>query len=158
VESWSHFWWICASLHSQPLLQLVFFQFPHKKYISHFPGARRGQNRCFFCEGATKGIVQNITNLIFMGGGPTRGATARRLGVISACCHIMNYFCPKSIFIQFCTEATKNAHQKNRGKYREVPWGCGTLEPRPNHGSHITWQTLMAPRLWPRSRRGAWGI
>jgi hypothetical protein len=21
-------------------------------------------------------------------------------------------------------------------KYREVPWVCGTLEPRPNHGSH----------------------
>jgi hypothetical protein len=29
-------------------------------------------------------------------------------------------------------------------KYREVPWGCGTLEPRPNHGSHPTWQTSMA--------------
>jgi hypothetical protein len=52
-----------------------------------------------FCEGATKGSVQNITNLIFMGRGPTRGATSRRFGIISACCHIMNYFCPKSILI-----------------------------------------------------------
>jgi hypothetical protein len=43
-------------------------------------------------------------------------------------------------------------------KYREVPWGCGTLEPRPNHGSHPTWQTSMAPWVWPRSRRGPWGI
>jgi hypothetical protein len=60
--------------------------------------------------------VQNITTLIFMGGRPTRGAKSRRLGIISACCHIMNYFCPKSILIQFCTGATRNAHQKNWGK------------------------------------------
>jgi hypothetical protein len=51
----------------------------------------------FFCEVATKGNVQNLTILIFMGGGPTRGATSRILGIISACCHIMNYFCPKSL-------------------------------------------------------------
>jgi hypothetical protein len=69
-----------------------------------------------FCEGATKGSVQNITTLIFMGGEPTRGARSRRLGIISACCHIMNYFCPTSILIQFCTGAIRNAHQKNRGK------------------------------------------
>jgi hypothetical protein len=119
-------------LHSKPLLQLVFFQFPHKKCISHFSGALRGRNRCFFCKGATKGIVQNMSTLFFMGGGPARGATSRRLGIISACCHIMNYFCPKSFLIQFCTGATRNAHQKIGGKYREVPWGCGTLEPRPN--------------------------
>jgi hypothetical protein len=31
-----------------------------------------------------------------LGGGPTRGATSRRLAIISAFCHIMNYFCPKS--------------------------------------------------------------
>jgi hypothetical protein len=24
-------------------------------------------------------------------------------------------------------------------KYMEVPWGRGTLEPRPNHGYHPTW-------------------
>jgi hypothetical protein len=67
----------------------------------------------FFCEGATKGSVQNLTTLIFMGGGPTRGATSRSLGIISACGHIMNYFCPKSSLIQFCTGATINSHPKN---------------------------------------------
>jgi hypothetical protein len=50
-----------------------------------------------FCEVATKGNVQNLSTLIFMGGGPTRGATSRSLGIISACCYIMNYFCRKSI-------------------------------------------------------------
>jgi hypothetical protein len=30
-----------------------------------------------------------------MGVGPTRGATSRILGIISACSLIMNYFCPK---------------------------------------------------------------
>jgi hypothetical protein len=81
-----------------------------------------GSKHVLFCEGATKGSVQNITTLIFMGGGPTRGATSNRLGIISACCHIMNYFFPKSILIQFCTGATRNAHQKNWGKkYMEVP-------------------------------------
>jgi hypothetical protein len=111
----------------------------------HFPFFRcpEGSKQVLFYEGATKDIVQNITTLIFMGGGPTRGATSMRLGIISACCHIMNYFCPKSILIQFSTGATRNAHQKNRGKYLEVPWGCGTLEPRPNHGSHPIWQTSM---------------
>jgi hypothetical protein len=67
-----------------------------------------------FCEGATKGSVQTLTTPIFMGGGPTRGATSRSLGIISACGHIMNYFCPKSILIQFCTGATRNAHEKNQ--------------------------------------------
>jgi hypothetical protein len=98
-------------------------------------------------KGPPKGIVRNITTLIFMGGRPTRGAKSRRLGISSACCHIMNYFCPKSILIQFCARATRNAHQKNWQKYREVPWGCGTLEPRPNNGSHPTWQTSTAPRV-----------
>jgi hypothetical protein len=42
--------------------------------------------------------------------GPTRGATSRSLGIISAFGHIMNYFCPKSILIQFFTRATRNAH------------------------------------------------
>jgi hypothetical protein len=81
-----------------------------------------------FCEGATKGSVQNITTLFFMGGGPTRGAKSRRLGIISACCHIMNYFCPKSILFQFCTGATKNAHQKNRRKIQGGP--LGVWDPR----------------------------
>jgi hypothetical protein len=99
----------------------------------------RGVETGAFCEGATKGSVQNITTLIFMGGGPTRGATSRRLGIISACCHIMNYFFSKSFLIQFCTRATRNAHQENWGKYKVVPLGCGTLEPRPKHGSHPTW-------------------
>jgi hypothetical protein len=74
-----------------------------------------------FCEGATKGSVQNITTLIFMGGGPTRGAKSRRLGIISACCHIMNYFCPKSILIQFCTGLQEMHTRKTGEKYREVP-------------------------------------
>jgi hypothetical protein len=51
-----------------------------------------GVKRGAFFEGATKGSVQNITTLIFMGGGPTRGATYRRLEIISAFCHIMNIF------------------------------------------------------------------
>jgi hypothetical protein len=70
-------------LHSQQLLQLEFFQFPHKKM--HFPFFRwpEGLKQVLFCEGTTKGSVQNITTLIFMGGGPTRGATSRRLGIIS---------------------------------------------------------------------------
>jgi hypothetical protein len=58
-----------------------------------------------------------------MGGGPTRGATYRRLGIILACCHIMNYFYPKSFLIQFCTRATRNAHQKNWGKIQGGPLG-----------------------------------
>jgi hypothetical protein len=44
-----------------------------------------------------QGNVQNLTTLIFIGGGPTRCATSRSLGIILACCHIINYFCPKSI-------------------------------------------------------------
>jgi hypothetical protein len=54
-----------------------------------------------FCEGATKDSVQNITTLIFMGGGPTRGATSRSLG---------------------------NAHQKNWGKIQGGP--LGVWDPR----------------------------
>jgi hypothetical protein len=65
-------------------------------YFPFFRGLE-GSKQVLFCEGATKGSMQNITTLIFMGGGPTRGATSRRLGIISAFCHIMNYFCPKSI-------------------------------------------------------------
>jgi hypothetical protein len=107
-------------LHSQQLLQLVFFQFPHKNAFPIFR-CLEGSKQELFCEGATKGSVQNITTLIFMGGGPTRGAKSRRLGIISTCCHIMNYFCPKSIFIQFCTWATRNAHHKNRGKIQGGP-------------------------------------
>jgi hypothetical protein len=87
----------------------------------HFPFFRcpEGSKHELFCEGATKGSVQNITTLTLMGGGPTRGAISGRLGIISACCDIMNYFCPKSILIQFCTGATRNAHRKN--------WGRGPL-------------------------------
>jgi hypothetical protein len=97
----------------------------------HFPFFRwpEGSKQVFFCEGATKGNVQNITTLIFMGGGPTSGATSRILGIISAFCHIMNYFCPKPNFALGLQEM----HTRKIGeKYREVPWGCGTLEPRPN--------------------------
>ena len=96
----------------------------------HFPFFRcpEGSKQVLFCEGATKGSVQNITTLIFMGGGPTRGATSRMLGIISACCHIKNYFCPKSFLIQFCTGATRNAHQKNRGKIQGGP--LGVWDPR----------------------------
>jgi hypothetical protein len=46
---------------------------------------------------ATKGTMQNLTTLIFMGGGPCRNATSWILGIISAYSHIMNYFWPKSI-------------------------------------------------------------
>jgi hypothetical protein len=80
-----------------------------------------------FCEGATKDSVQNITTLFSMGGGPARGDTSRRLGIISACCHIMNYFCPKSFLIHFCTRDTRNAHQKNWGKMQGGPLGVWDL-------------------------------
>jgi hypothetical protein len=127
VEPWSHFWWRCASLHSQQLLQLVFFSFHIKNAFPIFQVAGGVKIGAFY-EGATKGIVQNITTLLFMGGGPTRGATSRSLEIISACCHIMNYFCPKSILIQFCTRATRNAHQKNWGKIHGGP--LGVWDPR----------------------------
>jgi hypothetical protein len=58
--------------------------------------AKRGIT-CVFCEVATKGIVQNSTTPIFMGGGPCRSATSRILGIISACSYIMSYFWAKSI-------------------------------------------------------------
>jgi hypothetical protein len=74
-----------------------------------------------FCEVATKGNVKNLTTLNFMGGGPTRGAISRILGIISASVHIMNYFCPKSLEILISTGAARNAHQKNWGNYLEVP-------------------------------------
>jgi hypothetical protein len=35
----------------------------------------------------------------------------------------MNYFCPKFFLIQFCTGATRNAHQKNWGKIQGGPLG-----------------------------------
>jgi hypothetical protein len=41
----------------------------------------------------------------------------------------MNYFCPKSFLIQFCTWATRNAHQTNWGKIQGGPvgvWDPGT--------------------------------
>jgi hypothetical protein len=53
-----------------------------------------------------------------MGGGPTNGTTSRRLGIISAFCHIMNIFCPKSNFALGLQEM----HTRKIGeKYREVP-------------------------------------
>ena len=96
----------------------------------HFPfsGCSEGSKQVLFCEGATKGSVQNITTLFFMGGGPSRGATSRSLGIIWACCHIMNYFCPKSFLIQFCTGATRNAHQENWRKIQGGP--LGVWDPR----------------------------
>jgi hypothetical protein len=122
MEPWSHFGWRCASLYSQQLLQLMFFSFHIKM---HFPFFRwpEGSKQVLFCEGATKGSVQNITTLIFMAGGPTRGATSSRLGIISAYCYIMNYFFPKSILIEFCTGATRNTHHKNWGKIYGGPLG-----------------------------------
>jgi hypothetical protein len=120
MEPWSHFWWRCASLHSNNFCNWCFFSF-YKKM--HFPFLRwpEGSKQVLFCEGATKGTVQNLTTLIFMSGGPTRGDTSRSLGIISVRGHIMNYFCPKSILIQFCTRATRNAHQKNWGKIHGGP-------------------------------------
>jgi hypothetical protein len=109
----------------------VFFSFHIKNAFPIFR-CPEGSKQVLFCEGATKGSVQDITTLIFMGGGPTRGAKSRRLGIILACCHIMNYVCPKSILIQFCTGATRNAHQKNRGKIQGGP--LGVWDPRTGHG------------------------
>jgi hypothetical protein len=65
----------------------------------YFPFFRwpEGSKQVFFCEVASNGNVENLTTLIFMGGGPTRGATSRILGIISVCGHIMNYFFPKSL-------------------------------------------------------------
>jgi hypothetical protein len=71
------------------------FQFPHKIAFSIFQVAGGVKTGVFF-EVATKGNVQNLTTPNCMGGGPTRGATSRILGIILACGHIMNYFCPKS--------------------------------------------------------------
>ena len=41
----------------------------------HFPfsGCPEGSKQVLFCEGATKGSVQNITTLFFMGGGTCQG-------------------------------------------------------------------------------------
>jgi hypothetical protein len=72
------------------------FSFNIKNAYSIFQVAG-GVKTGVFCEVATKGNVQNVTTLIFMGGGPTRGATSRMLGIISACGHIMNYFFPTSL-------------------------------------------------------------
>jgi hypothetical protein len=128
-------------LHSKQLLQLLFFQFPHKNAFSIFR-CPEGSKQVLFCEGATKGTVQNLTTLFFMGGGPARGATSRRLGIISAYCHLMNYFCPKSILIQFCIGATRYPHLKNWGKIQGGP--LGVWDPRtktkpwfPPHLAHI---------------------
>jgi hypothetical protein len=55
-----------------------------------------------------------------MGGGPTRGAISRSLGIISAYGHIMNYFCPKNILIQFCTGLQEMHIRKIGEKYMEV--------------------------------------
>ena len=117
----------------------------------HFPfsGCPEGSKQVLFCEGATKGTVQNITTLFFMGGGPSRGATSRRLAIIWACCHIMNYFCPKSFLIQFCTGATRNAHQENWGKIQNMPsqgFTCGLShrEVLPGRSSlGLPWQMTM---------------
>jgi hypothetical protein len=89
----------------------------------HFPfsGCPEGSKQVLSCEGATKGSVQNITTLFFIGGGSARGATSRRLGIISACCHIMNYFCPKSFLIQFSLGLQEIHTRKIGEKYREVP-------------------------------------
>jgi hypothetical protein len=97
----------------------------------HFPffECPEVSKQVLFCEGATKGSVQNITTLFFMGGGHARRATSSRLGIILACCHIMNYFFPKSFLIQFCTGATRYAHQENWGKIQGGPlgvWDPGT--------------------------------
>jgi hypothetical protein len=85
------------------LVEMCIFAFPTSFAISVFSVSTkknafpishvaRGVKTGAFCEGATKGSVQNNTTLIFMGGGPTRGATSRRVGIISAFCHIMNIF------------------------------------------------------------------
>jgi hypothetical protein len=40
----------------------------------------------------------------------------------------MNYFCPKSFLIRFCTGAIRNAHQENCGKIQGGP--LGVWDPR----------------------------
>jgi hypothetical protein len=125
--------------------KLCCFSF-HKKM--HFPFLRwlEGSKQVLFCEGASKGSVQNLTTLIFMGEGPTRGATSRSLGIISANGHIMNYFCTKSILIQFCTGATRNVHPKNWGKIHGGPlrvWDPRT-KTKPRFPPRLT---SMAPRV-----------
>jgi hypothetical protein len=47
--------------------------FPHKNGFSILLVAKRGK-RGGFCEGDSKGSVQNSTTPIFMGGGPCRNA------------------------------------------------------------------------------------
>jgi hypothetical protein len=74
-----------------------------------------------FCEVATKGNVQNITTLIFMGGGPTRGATSRSLGIISAFCHIMIFFALNPFKSNFELGLQEMHNRKIGEKYTEVP-------------------------------------
>jgi hypothetical protein len=87
---------MCIFAFPTTFITSIFFSFHIKNALSIFQVAE-GVKTGFFCEVATKGNVQNHTTLIFMGGGPTRGATSRILGIITACGHIMNYFCPKSL-------------------------------------------------------------
>jgi hypothetical protein len=56
-----------------------------------------------------------------MGGGPSRGATSRRLGIISAFSHIMNIF-PLNPFKSNFALGLQEMHTRKIGEqYREVP-------------------------------------
>jgi hypothetical protein len=56
-----------------------------------------------------------------MGGGPTRGATSRSLGIISACCHIINYFALNPFKSNFELGLQEMHTRKIGENYLEVP-------------------------------------
>jgi hypothetical protein len=56
-----------------------------------------------------------------MGGGPTRGATSRRLGIILAFCHILNYFSLNPFKSNFELGLQEMHIRKIGEKYMEVP-------------------------------------
>jgi hypothetical protein len=60
---------------------LFFLSFDIKNAFSIFQWPE-GSEQVLFRELATKGTMQNLTTLIFMGGGPCMSATSRILGII----------------------------------------------------------------------------
>jgi hypothetical protein len=60
-----------------------------------------------------------------MGRGPTRGARSRRLGIISAFCHIMNIFSLNPFKSNFVLGLQEMHNRKIGEKFWEFPGGVG---------------------------------